>query len=161
MFTFSDARKILLNALYSFINYNTTFKVKRLHQDAKVPQKADSGCAGYDIFSVDQIKLAPGERSLVATGISTEISKEYYLRVAPRSGLAVKGIDIGAGVVDSSYRGEIKVLVINNSGSDYLVEFGSKIAQLVLERCGDALIEVVDILSETERGYGGFGSTGK
>uniref|UniRef100_A0A6C0AYI2 dUTP diphosphatase n=1 Tax=viral metagenome TaxID=1070528 RepID=A0A6C0AYI2_9ZZZZ len=161
MFTFSDAGKILLNALYSFINYNTTFKVKRLHQDAKVPQKADSGCAGYDIFSVDQIKLAPGERSLVATGISTEISKEYYLRVAPRSGLAVKGIDIGAGVVDSSYRGEIKVLVINNSGSDYLVEFGSKIAQLVLERCGDAPVQVVDILSETERGYGGFGSTGK
>jgi dUTP pyrophosphatase len=74
--------------------------------------------------------------------------------------LAVKGIDIGAGVVDSSYRGEIKVLVINNSGSDFMIESGSKIAQLILERCSDSQIEVVDILSETERGYGGFGSTG-
>jgi len=153
--------KILFNAIYSFINYNTTFKVKLLHPDAKVPKKADSGCAGYDIFSVDQVKLAPGDRTLISTGISTDISKEYYLRVAPRSGLAVKGLDIGAGVVDSSYRGEIKVLVINNGRSDYLVEFGSKIAQLILERCGDADIEVVDILSETERGYGGFGSTGQ
>jgi len=157
---FGFVGKYLFNAIYSFINYNTTFKVKLLHKNAKVPKKADTGCAGYDVFSDDQFKIATGERALVSTGISAEISKEYYLRVAPRSGLAVKGIDIGAGVVDSSYRGEIKVLIINNSGSDFMIESGSKIAQLILERCSDSQIEVVDILSETERGYGGFGSTG-
>jgi dUTP pyrophosphatase len=151
---------LLYNAIYSFVNYNTTFKVRIIHNDAKVPKKADSGCAGYDIFSIEQLTIPPRQRALVSTGISTEISKEYYLWVAPRSGLSLKGIDVGAGVIDSSYRGEIKVLLINNSELDFFVEKGLKIAQLVLERCSDATIEVVDVLSETERGFGGFGSTG-
>jgi len=148
--------KFIFNSIYSFINYNTVFKIKLFHPDAKVPSKTDDGCAGYDIFSFDQVKLTPGERTLVSTGISADISKEYYLRIAPRMDLSLKGIDIGDGVVDSTYRGEIKVLVINNTGSDYLVEFGSKIAQLILERCGHPEVKVVDILSETERGYGGL-----
>jgi dUTP pyrophosphatase len=153
--------KAIFNAIYSFINYNTTFKVKLINKDAQVPKKADSGCAGYDVFSIDQVIIEPGKRQLISTGISAEVSNESYLRVAPRSGLSVKGIDIGAGVVDSSYRGEIKVLVINNSEANFMVEKGMKIAQLVLERCGDPVVKVVDILSETERGYGGFGSTGQ
>ena len=153
--------KNLLHTIYSFINYSTTFNVKLLQPDAKVPKKAGRGCAGYDVFSVDQLTIKPGCRQLISTGISTEITNDFYLRVAPRSGLSVKGIDIGAGVIDSSYRGELKVLVINNSQSDFEIIKGAKIAQIILERCSDADINVLDILSETERGYGGFGSTGQ
>jgi dUTP pyrophosphatase len=75
--------------------------------------------------------------------------------------LSVVGIDIGAGVVDSSYRGNIQVLVINNGQMDYTVEKGNRIAQLILERCSDADVQVIDTLSEAERGASGFGSTGK
>jgi len=129
---------LIYNAIYSFINYNTTFKVKRIHEDAKIPVKADPGCAGYDVFSIQKTNLACGERKLISTGICVEISPEHYIRVAPRSGLSVKGIDVGAGVIDSSYRGEIKVLLINNSQSEFYIEKGAKIAQLILERCSDA-----------------------
>jgi dUTP pyrophosphatase len=153
--------EFIYNAIYSLINYNTKFKVKLLNKDAQVPKKADSGCAGYDVFSTVTVSLQPGTRQLIPIGISTEISKEYYLRVAPRSGLSVKEIDVGAGVIDSSYRGEIKVLLINNNSTYFDINKGDKIAQLILERCSDAKIEVTDFLSETERGYGGFGSTGK
>jgi dUTP pyrophosphatase len=75
--------------------------------------------------------------------------------------MSVKGIDVGAGVIDSSYRGEIKVLLINNSGGDYFILKGHKIAQLILERCSNANIEFVESLDETSRGESGFGSTGK
>jgi dUTP pyrophosphatase len=151
----------VLNALYTLINYNTKFKVKLLNFDAQVPRKADSGAAGYDVFSTISTVIPPGTRKLIPLGISCEISKDFYLRVAPRSGLSVVGIDIGAGVVDSSYRGNIQVLVINNGQMDYTVEKGNRIAQLILERCSDADVQVIDTLSEAERGASGFGSTGK
>ena len=76
-----------------------------------MPVKADFG---YDIFSSESFMLYAGQRQLVSIGISTKFSKNFYLRIAPRSGMSVKGIDVGAGVIDSSYRGEIKVLLINN-----------------------------------------------
>jgi dUTP pyrophosphatase len=155
-----NIRDYIYNAIYSFIDYSTKFKIQRLNNLAKIPKKADIGCAGYDVFSTVTTSIEPGKRSLIPLGIKAEISENYYLRVAPRSGLSVKGIDIGAGVVDSSYRGEIKVLVINNSNVVFNVETGCKIAQLILERCSNTQIEVYDILSETERGNGGFGSTG-
>ena len=152
--------KFVFSSIYSFINKFTKFKVKLLNSDAKIPQKADSGSAGYDIFSSFKITIPPGKRQLVSTGISLEVSKYFYIRIAPCKNLSVKGIDIGAGVIDSNYRGEIKVLIINNSYEDFYIETGAKIAQLIIERCSDTRIEVVDILSETERGFGGFGSTG-
>ena len=149
-----------INGLYSLINNFTTFKVVLLTKNAKIPVKADPGCAGYDIFSCEPFTLYAGKRQLVSTGISTEFSNNFYLRIAPRSGMSVKGIDVGAGVIDSSYRGEIKVLLINNSDINHQFEIGAKIAQLILERCSNVVIEKTDILSETERGHGGFGSTG-
>jgi dUTP pyrophosphatase len=158
---FSNLGETIYNAIYSFINRNTIFKIKLLNSDAQVPIKADFGCAGYDVFSTVDTIIKKGRRELIPTGISSEFPHTHYLRVAPRSEMSLKGIDIGAGVIDSSYRGELKVLVVNNGTEDYYIEKGAKIAQLILERCSNATINVVDLLSETERGYGGFGSTGK
>jgi dUTP pyrophosphatase len=149
-----------IDLVYYFINKNTTFKVKLLTPDAKVPTKADTGCAGYDLYCNETVTIEPGKRKLVSTGIAVEFDKHFYLRVAPRSGLSVQGIDIGAGVIDSSYRGELKVLVINNTPEEYTFTSESRIAQLILERCGCVEINIVEIVSETTRGSGGFGSTG-
>lgn len=153
-------RDYIYDAIYSFIDFNTKFRITRMNNLAKIPKKADPGCAGYDVFSTVTVDIQPWTRQLVNLGIKAEISENYYLRIAPRSGYSVRGIDIGAGVVDSSYRGEIKVLVINNSDSVFHVETGCKIAQLILERCSNAEVEDCDVLSETERGNGGFGSSG-
>jgi dUTP pyrophosphatase len=145
---------------YSFINNISTFKVKLHDVSAKMPKKAEPGSAGYDIFSNEHVIVPSGSRKLISTGVSIEVPDYYYVRVAPRSGLACKGIDIGAGVVDSSYRGEVKVLIINNGSPPFEIKNGDKIAQLILERCGNAKIELADTLGDTLRGSGGFGSTG-
>jgi dUTP pyrophosphatase len=151
----------ILDYLYNFIDRVSYFKVNLLNVSAKTPKKADIGSAGYDIYSVDDIAIEAHERKLVSTGISVEIPKYYYLRVAPRSGLSLKGIDVGAGVIDSSYRGEVKVLLINNSDKVYFVQQGDRVAQLIMERCSNTNIIVSDEqLSATERGESGFGSTG-
>lgn len=150
----------LIDSLYYIINNNTTFKVKLLDVLSTPPSKSESGSAGYDVFSIDNCVIEKGKRKLINTGISVQVPNYYYLRVAPRSGLSCKGIDIGAGVIDSSYRGPLKVLMINNSDSDYTISIGDKISQLIMERCGNSSIEIVDELSETVRGSGGFGSTG-
>ena len=153
----------LIDKLYSFINNKVTFKVKLLHYDAIEPSRSYRGSAGYDVYSIDDVTIEPGTRTLVATGISIEIPEYYYIRVAPRSGLSVKGIDVGAGVIDSSYRGEIKVLLINNSTEKMVIEGGDRIAQLIMERCANPEIDIIedfDELSATERGENGFGSSG-
>jgi dUTP pyrophosphatase len=146
--------------LYSLINKHTVLKIKKINDLSKTPVKADLGCAGYDLFSVEEVFLDPGTRKLIRTGISVEFSKDYYLRIAPRSGLSIQGIDIGAGVIDSSYRGEIKVLLINNSKDVHKFTIGNKIAQFIVERCADPVIEIADNLTSTDRGANGFGSTG-
>ena len=151
----------IIDWLYNFIDRGSYFKVNLLHVSSKIPKKADIGAAGYDLYSVDDIAIEANERKLVSTGISVEIPRYYYLRVAPRSGLSVKGIDVGAGVIDSSYRGEVKVLLINNSDKVYFVQQGDRVAQLIMERCSNTNIIVSDEqLSATERGESGFGSTG-
>jgi dUTP pyrophosphatase len=153
----------LVDKLYSILNTRPIFKVKTLNCNARIPFKSYPGSAGYDIFSIESVTIAPGSRLLIRTGVSLEVPEYYYIRVAPRSGLSVRGIDVGAGVIDSSYRGEIKVLLINNSKEFYNVQEGDRIAQLIMERCGNAEISVLeyyDELSMSERGQNGFGSSG-
>ena len=133
----------LINLIYSYLNI-FSIKIKILNIDARKPYKADSGCAGYDLFSTVKVELEPGTRTLVPTGISVKIPRHYYFRVAPRTGLSVRGLDIGAGVIDSNYRGEIKVLCINNSQTKMVFDKGSKIAQMILERCACAHVELVN-----------------
>jgi len=150
-----------MDFLYQIIDYFNYFKVKLLINGAICPTKADSGCAGYDLYSVVDTVIEPNSRKLISTGISVEIPKHYYLRVAPRSGMSVRGIDVGAGVIDSSYRGEVKALIINNTDEQYSVKQGDRIAQLIMERCSNTKIMVIDELSATHRNTSGFGSTGQ
>ena len=140
-----------------------SFFVAKLHDDAKWPTRASPGDAGMDLSSVESIVIPARSRALVDTGIVISLPSDCYGRIAPRSGLAVRhGIDVLAGVVDSSYRGTIRVLLFNNSDDLFQVNAGDRIAQLILERIYNVdLIQVpYNELTSTERGEGGFGSTG-
>jgi len=136
--------------------------VQLLSNDARVPTLGSNSAAGFDIYSVDSMEILPNSRKLVSTGISIKLPFGVYGRIAPRSGLAVKnGIHVGAGVIDQDYRGEIKVLLFNLSNEIFYIQKGDRIAQLICEKYETPIIRVVvDKLDETERGHGGFGSTG-
>lgn len=137
-----------------------------VHKAAQVPTRAHAGDAGYDLCSVQSVSLAPGERVLVGTGISIAVPEGYAGLVLPRSGLAVKhGISLvnTPGLIDSGYRGEIQVPLINHDREQtFEVEVGMRIAQLVLVRAADAVFSEVDLLESggDSRGEGGFGSSG-
>lgn len=136
-------------------------KIKKLHPDAIVPQYAHPGDAGMDLYSVEDLVLHSGERVGVKTGISAEIPKGYVALVWDKSGNALKsGIKTMAGVIDSGYRGEYTVVLINLSGKDFEIKKGQKIAQVLIQKVEVPEVEVVDDLSDTSRGSGGFGSTG-
>lgn len=139
-------------------------KFNRLKPQAKQPTRANKSDAGADLFALESTMIQPLERKMVATGIRLEIPEGYYGRIAPRSGLAVKsGIDVLAGVVDSGYRGEINVVLYNTDKSNtFFIEAGDRIAQLIIEKHYNLeFVEVAGDLSETTRGEGGFGSSGK
>ncbi len=137
-------------------------KVKKLHEQAKLPLRGSAYAIGADLCSIEDVTLQPGERKLIATGLAVEIQAGYYGRVAPRSGLAVKqGIDTMAGVIDSDYRGEVRVLLINLSSEPVSFNAGDRIAQLIIEKAEAFDYEWAEELSDTSRGAGGFGSTGK
>ncbi len=127
-----------------------------------VPENAKEGDAGSDLRSSEDIIIPANGRCLVPTGISMAIPKGFVGLVWPRSGLAVKhGLDSGAGVIDSGYRGEIRVLLFNHSEIDFKVVRGDRIAQILIQKVEAPQFIKVDTLDETERGEGGFGSTGK
>ena len=135
--------------------------VKLLTPNAIPPMRASLLAAGYDLCSNENIIIPARQRKLVHTGISIAIPNEHYGRVAPRSGLALKkGIDVGAGVCDADYRGEICVILFNHSDEDFEVNEGDRIAQLILERISTPSVRIVEDLDDTERGENGFGSTG-
>lgn len=140
--------------------------VKFLYDNSVIPVFGSKYAAGMDMFSVVDVTIPPNTRKLVGTGISVSWSgndaENYYLRVAPRSGLASKSsIDVGAGVIDYDYRGEIFVLLINNHQvNTFEVKKGDKIAQLIMEKIMRPNIVNVLEHSVTERGESGFGSTG-
>lgn len=138
--------------------------VIKLRENATLPKYGSEWAAGLDITSTIDVAVLPRTRMLIPTGISVSWSApDYYLRVAPRSGLSVKNsIDIGAGVIDFDYRGEVFVCFINNHSHDaYNIKAGDRIAQLIPTRTlrFDAVSEVTEH-TKTQRGDGGFGSTG-
>ena len=138
-------------------------RVKKLHKEAVLPVRGSPGAAGYDLTSTESHIILPGHRAIVGTGIALELPEGTYGRVAPRPGLAVKnGLQVGAGVVDRDYRGELKVVIFNHDISNsYTIKPGYRVAQLVLEKIDCPEVEeILDTLQETERGDGGFGSTG-
>ena len=139
---------------------------RRLAPDARQPERAHAGDAGYDLRSVESLSLGPGERAVVGTGISVAIPEGYAGLVLPRSGLAVKhGVSLvnAPGLIDSGYRGELRVPLINHDREEtFEVEVEMRIAQLVLVRAGAAEFVEVELLEAGEdgRGEGGFGSSG-
>ena len=136
-------------------------KVKKLAYDARIPTRGSSGAAGYDLYACDDCIIAPTHRALISAGIALVLPPGVYGRVAPRSGLAVKhGIQVGAGVIDPDYTGEVKVVLFNHGDRHFEVRKGDRIAQLVLEKCDTPDVVEIGLLEETERGSGGFGSTG-
>lgn len=141
---------------------NMQIRVMAVREGAMLPRRGSMAAAGADLHSVEGVVLAPGERRLVPTGISVEIPPGWYGRIAPRSGLAVRhGLDTLAGVIDSDYRGEINVLLINLGEQSVELKAGERIAQLIIEQAGSCEYLWAEELAETERGVGGFGSTGR
>ena len=135
--------------------------VKRLGPAGRLPTRGSADAAGYDLYSAEQTFVPAKGRTLVKTQIAVAIPREHYGRVAPRSGLAVKhGLDVGAGVIDSDYRGEVGVVLFNFGNDDVAVDVGDRIAQLILERISTPAVEEVADLPSTVRGADGFGSTG-
>jgi len=132
--------------------------------DAHLPTYARDGDAGADLYSLHAVNIMPGEYKLVSTGIAMAIPQGYVGLIHPRSGLAAKhGITVlnAPGTIDAGYRGEIKVLLINHGKEIYNIERAERIAQLVIQKVENVFFEPVDELDVTERGIGGFGSSGK
>ncbi|MCR5415104.1 MAG: dUTP diphosphatase [Kiritimatiellae bacterium] len=138
--------------------------VKRIHPDAVLPAYAHPGDAGMDVRSVADIAIEPGSRALVPTGLVFVLPPGWEAQVRPRSGLALKhGVTVlnTPGTVDSGYRGEIGVILFNSSAETFRVSKGDRIAQIVVSPAVQAEICETDDLDATDRGAGGFGSTGK
>lgn len=153
-------------------------KIKKLHPEAQIPTRADVGSNGYDLYSVEDVFVPMGKTAIVDTGISVELTGESnyynmlpYLEIKDRSGLASKGLRTGAGIVDYSYRGPVKVVIHNLNNSTiydtktdkhgYLIKKGDRIAQGIVQLSLIPQVEEVTELSETERNANGFGSTGR
>lgn len=143
------------------IPHEPALEVVRVHEGAVLPKRGSALSAGYDLSACESCVIAKGARGVVKTGLKLAIPSGTYGRVAPRSGLAVKhGIDVGAGVIDADYRGELGVVLFNFGSDDFEVKAGDRVAQLIIERISTPEVVEVQSLDNTERGEGGFGSTG-
>ena len=141
------------------LNCYIMIKVKLLTPNARVPKKGTKHSAGFDLYSAYDYTL--DDKCLVKTDLSLAIPHGYYGRVAPRSSLALKhSIDVGAGVIDSDYRGGVCVILFNFSDVPYHIKKGDRVAQLIIEKIGTMELSVVQQLDDTVRNNGGFGSTG-
>jgi|TARA_B110000438_G_C15326985_1_gene442019 dUTP pyrophosphatase len=143
----------------------TKIQIKKLSNEVLTPKYATPGSSGMDIaaYIEQDVIINPGEKALIPTGFSLSIPEGYEVQIRPRSGLAAKkGITVlnTPGTIDSDYRGEIKVILINLSQDMFYVKNGERIAQMVVCPIQQAIVEEVEDLSETNRGAGGFGSTG-
>lgn len=138
-----------------------TLLIKRLSDNATIPTRGSPLSAGYDLYAAEPTVVKARGKGIVKTGLAIKCPEMTYGRIAPRSGLAwKKHIDVGAGVIDADYRGEVGVVLFNHGDQDLEVAKGDRVAQLILEKILMAPIKEVHELDETERGAGGFGSTG-
>ena len=141
---------------------NTVLRFMKLSENATTPLRGSRNAAGFDLFSAETKEISSQGHGIVKTDIAVMLPKGTYGRVAPRSGLAAKHfIDVGAGGVDYDYRGNVGVVLFNHHNKPFQVNKGDRIAQFVIEKiCTPKLVEVTE-LDNTERGAGGYGSTGK
>ncbi|CAG9464349.1 unnamed protein product [Pedinophyceae sp. YPF-701] len=136
-------------------------KIKKLSEHATIPARGSKGAAGYDLSAAHDTVVPARGKELVKTDLSIAIPEGTYARIAPRSGLAWKNfIDTGAGVVDFDYRGPVGVILFNHGDTDFAVKRGDRVAQLILEKIVTPEVVEVEDLDSTDRGAGGFGSTG-
>ncbi|MHA2074850.1 MAG: dUTP diphosphatase [Candidatus Hodarchaeales archaeon] len=134
-------------------------KIRKINELAKLPKKHSINDAAYDLFSIEDIMLASGQTSIINTGICMEIPAGYYGQIQSRSSIALKGIFITGGVIDSGYRGEIMVITNNISSDVYKIKKGDRVAQIVFHKVNNFdLIEVDSLDEDNDRG-GGFGSS--
>ena len=143
----------------------TEVLIKRLSKNIELPKYETNGSSGMDLSAniETQIKIEPGKTSIIPTGISVSIPKNFEIQIRSRSGLAAKSqISVlnSPGTIDADYRGELKVILINLGNKTFVVEKGARIAQMVLCPIVKAKFKEVDNLDDTDRGVGGFGSTG-
>lgn len=141
-----------------------TLKFKRIHPDAVLPAYAHPSDAGMDVRSVEDVIIPAGRHALVRTGLVALLPLGYEIQVRPRSGLALKfGVTVlnSPGTIDAGYRGEIGVILVNLGSADFAVAKGDRIAQLVVSPVLQPAVEETDVIDATDRGEGGFGSTGK
>jgi len=138
-----------------------TIKIKKLEATATLPNYAHPGDAGMDFYANETVTISPNERKIISTGIAMAIPQGYVGLFWDKSGLASNhGLKTMAGVIDASYRGEIKILLHNLSNKPYLVEKGNKIAQMLIQPVEQREVVEVEDLNDTSRGADGFGSTG-
>lgn len=145
------------------MNNDLVIRVKRLHPDAQLPRYAhlgESGDLAADLYSAEQSRLSPGETKPVSTGIAVGLPTGFGAIIEDRSGMAIKGVSTVGGIIDTGYRGELKVILTNMSNADFTISKGDRIAQLRIVRRIEAHFEEVDDLAATERNHSGFGSTG-
>jgi dUTP pyrophosphatase len=158
---------LIIHTNESFINYFIfkmvgKLKCKRLHPEAVLPYRATKKAAGYDLSSVIDCTVPARGKFLVPTGWAIRVPEGTYGRIAPRSSLSWKNhTDLGAGVLDEDYSGQVHVIIFNHAETDLEIKKGDRIAQLILEKIEIPESEEVVELDETERGEGGFGSTGR
>ena len=134
-------------------------KIKKIN-DGKIPEYKTPGSAGADCYSRIMRQVHPKEIIRIPLGFAVEIPEGYEMQIRPRSGLTSRGIFSQLGTIDSDYRGEVNAVITNNSNEDFMIEKYSRICQIVLVPIEKAEFEIVDNLSNTERGSNGFGSTG-
>lgn len=146
------------------IKYKVNLKIKKLNDEAVIPEYQTKGAAGFDFHSTDSVVLYPNDTALVSTGLAFAVPEGFELQVRPRSGLSAKtGLRVAnaPGTVDSDYRGEVKIIITNTGFVPQHIKKGDRIAQGVLCPVYQAVFDVIDDLDETERGSGAFGSTGR
>lgn len=135
--------------------------VQTLSKDAILPTQGSAYAAGWDLYAAKTVIVPSRGRALVPTNVAFAIPNGFYGRIAPRSGLALKsGIDVGAGVVDADYRGDVGVLLFNLSDEEFQANKGDRVAQIIFTPCPPMTLVLSEALSPTERDYAGFGSTG-
>ncbi|KAG9489323.1 deoxyuridine 5'-triphosphate nucleotidohydrolase, mitochondrial isoform X2 [Eleutherodactylus coqui] len=143
-------------------NCSPVLRFAKLSEHACTPTRGSCRAAGYDLYSAYDYTIDPQDKAIVKTDIQISVPSGCYGRVAPRSGLAAKHfIDVGAGVIDEDYRGNVGVVLFNFGKEPFAVKKGDRIAQLICEQIVYPELEEVKVLDDTERGAGGFGSTGQ
>ena len=133
-------------------------KVRKITPDVRIFKIQTSGAIGLDLYTNKEVIILTKQREVIPTGIAVEIPRGHYLRLAPWSGLSKKGIDVGAGIIDPDYRGEIKALLINNSSDEIKIKKDDRITQVILEKASVPVVEEVKELEKIEHGEKGFGS---